>query len=205
MSFPVPVKYKLTATLDNIVVEYSNGQEWEGLPSPAEEGGITPTGTKQISITENGVYTEDVAEYANAEISVNVEGMTGGIPLLKSETVTESTRYVNIDLAPYLVGKHIVILAINFELTADDWLYYAINASAPQTSGPYGNNKATSHNTIPFLYGDLGGYGQTCVLPSSGNVFGRYAGSEAVSSLMINTYNASVSIKAGSTYSIYGM
>lgn len=36
--------------------------------------GITPTGTKQISITENGTTTEDVTNYANAEITVNVSG-----------------------------------------------------------------------------------------------------------------------------------
>ncbi len=38
------------------------------VPTPA------PTGTKQISITENGTTTEDVAAYANAEITVNVSG-----------------------------------------------------------------------------------------------------------------------------------
>lgn len=38
--------------------------------------GSTPTGTKQISITSNGTTTEDVANYANAEITVNVP--TGG-------------------------------------------------------------------------------------------------------------------------------
>lgn len=37
-------------------------------------GGITPTGTKQISITQNGTTTEDVTNYANAEITVNVSG-----------------------------------------------------------------------------------------------------------------------------------
>lgn len=36
--------------------------------------GTTPTGTKQISITENGTTTEDVTNYANAEIAVNVSG-----------------------------------------------------------------------------------------------------------------------------------
>lgn len=36
-----------------------------------------PTGTKQISITENGTVTEDVAAYANAEINVNVQGGGG--------------------------------------------------------------------------------------------------------------------------------
>lgn len=38
--------------------------------------GTTPTGTKQISITQNGTTTEDVAAYANAEIMVNVSGYT---------------------------------------------------------------------------------------------------------------------------------
>ena len=38
----------------------------------AIETGIEPTGTKQITITENGTTTEDVANYANAEITVNV-------------------------------------------------------------------------------------------------------------------------------------
>ena len=41
--------------------------------------GTTPTGTKQISITQNGTTTEDVAAYANAEITVNV---SGGINIL---------------------------------------------------------------------------------------------------------------------------
>ena len=36
-------------------------------------GGITPTGTKQISISQNGTTTEDVTNYASAEISVNVQ------------------------------------------------------------------------------------------------------------------------------------
>lgn len=33
---------------------------------------IIPTGTKQISITQNGTTTEDVTNYANAEITTNV-------------------------------------------------------------------------------------------------------------------------------------
>lgn len=36
--------------------------------------GTTPTGTKQISITQNGTTTEDVTNYASAEITVNVSG-----------------------------------------------------------------------------------------------------------------------------------
>ena len=36
--------------------------------------GITPTGTKNISITTNGTTTEDVTNYASAAITVNVAG-----------------------------------------------------------------------------------------------------------------------------------
>ena len=38
--------------------------------------GITPSGTKSISITQNGTTTEDVTQYADAEITVNVSGGT---------------------------------------------------------------------------------------------------------------------------------
>ena len=35
-------------------------------------GGVTPTGTKEISIVENGTTTHDVTNYASAEVTVNV-------------------------------------------------------------------------------------------------------------------------------------
>lgn len=35
-------------------------------------GGITPTGTKTISITQNGTTTEDVTSYASAQVNANV-------------------------------------------------------------------------------------------------------------------------------------
>ena len=50
--------------------------------------GSTPTGTKQISITQNGTITEDVTNYANAEITVNVSGGGGGDIVITSGTFT---------------------------------------------------------------------------------------------------------------------
>ena len=49
--------------------------------------GVTPTGTKQINISQNGTTTEDVANYANAEIIVTVPGPSG------STTVTDNGTY----------------------------------------------------------------------------------------------------------------
>lgn len=42
------------------------------------ETGITPTGTKEISISENGTITQDVTNYASVEISVDVPTGTSG-------------------------------------------------------------------------------------------------------------------------------
>ena len=66
--------------------------------------GQTPTGTKQISITQNGVTTEDVTNYANAEITANVpntysagdEGKvvsSGALVAQGSDTVTQNDTY----------------------------------------------------------------------------------------------------------------
>lgn len=52
--------------------------------------GVTPTGTKQISITQNGTTTEDVTNYANAEITVNVPS-SGSIPW--DDFVTHNQMY----------------------------------------------------------------------------------------------------------------
>lgn len=72
--------------------------------------GGTPTGTKQISITQNGTTTEDVANYANAEITVNVPtgggkynpyGLPSGYTALKYLKAT-GTQWIKTDIAPTL-------------------------------------------------------------------------------------------------------
>lgn len=60
-------------------------------------GGITPTGTKEISITQNGTTTEDVTSYANAEITVSVSG-GGGTDYLEELLKKTLTTYTNNNL-----------------------------------------------------------------------------------------------------------
>lgn len=73
----------------------------ELLPTAIGGGGITPTGTKTINVTQNGSVTEDVTNYANAEVITNVpQGVfpsgTKTINVTKNGTVTEDvTNYVN--------------------------------------------------------------------------------------------------------------
>lgn len=69
-------------------------------------GEFVPSGTKQISITENGTTTENVFSYADAEITVNVQ--SGGIvptgtkqiSITQNGTTTEDvTQYANAEIA----------------------------------------------------------------------------------------------------------
>lgn len=59
--------------------------EMSGAIDAISGGGITPTGTKEISITQNGTTTEDVTNYASAEINVNVSAPS---PTLQTKTVS---------------------------------------------------------------------------------------------------------------------
>lgn len=52
--------------------------------------GITPTGTKSVSITSNGTTTEDVTNYASVEIAVNVPSSS---PTLVTKNITENGTY----------------------------------------------------------------------------------------------------------------
>lgn len=71
-SISVPTLDTLTAT-DNGTYTPQSGHAYDEVVVNVPKG-ITPTGTKQISITANGTTTEDVTNYASAEIAVNVSG-----------------------------------------------------------------------------------------------------------------------------------
>lgn len=99
MGFKVPIYYGTGDDNENVVT-YDNDTDYSGLPVPIKitpsgtieisengeydvtqyasaevsvsGGGVTPTGTKEISITANGTTTEDVTDYASAKITVDV-------------------------------------------------------------------------------------------------------------------------------------
>lgn len=94
--------------------------------------GPTPTGTKQISITQNGTTTEDVTNYASAEITVNVSG--GGGPDLSGIKQAESLNNIGglfqamIDGTWGYVEKSFTSgtnpLTVNFGRAVKGWLCY---------------------------------------------------------------------------------
>lgn len=78
----VTIKYKgqSIATMDASGTKtlQTQGKYCEGDIEVVYDKPAGPSGTKQISIAQNGTTTEDVAAYANAEITVDVQGGGGG-------------------------------------------------------------------------------------------------------------------------------
>lgn len=77
----------------------AHGADGEPVEGTASQG-ITPTGTKQVSITQNGTTTEDVTNYASAQITVNVPtGSTKNVQYYMGVDNVKSTSYVATDVA----------------------------------------------------------------------------------------------------------
>lgn len=75
MSTTVTYKGSTLTTVNNQTRVLNTAGKWlEGdiTLTDVTQGGITPTGTKQINISQNGTVTEDVTNYASAQITVNV-------------------------------------------------------------------------------------------------------------------------------------
>lgn len=84
-----------------VQTQYKPGQMPEAIES-ISGGGVTPTGTKQVSITANGTTIEDVTSYASAQITVNVvnqdyeDALTAfGVTEDLTDSINALTAYAN--------------------------------------------------------------------------------------------------------------
>ena len=88
--------------------------------------GVTPTGTKEISVTQNGEVTEDVSTYKSVHIVTNVPSAGGsGVPQEKYNQLlsvvngkVRETNFVNEDMTAikdYLFQNNTVTVSYTFE------------------------------------------------------------------------------------------
>lgn len=126
---------------------YKPNQMAEAI-SEISGGGVTPTGTKEISITQNGTTTEDVTNYASAQITVNVQGggSTGGLTLI--DEITVNGRSVQIDYDSSWDAYDFFVIHLNLTLSASDWIYSAFNSTS---SNKYTAKIASSNNITAFI------------------------------------------------------
>lgn len=93
------------SSLENIAdaIRSKNGQTTKYKPAQMADaitaisggGGITPSGTKTINITQNGTTTEDVTNYANAQVNVNVPNPSTGTKQITSNGTHDVTDFAS--------------------------------------------------------------------------------------------------------------
>lgn len=142
--------------------------------------GSTPTGTKQISITENGTTTEDVTNYASAEISVNVSGGSSAPPrLLQYEEITiqstaTSSNKLSVQLVP--VDYYTLLVMIDtFPSAPDASEYIALvytNSKNPSDNG-YSGSILRPNGTIGSD-GSMASFNNTTGVLSLGGSYGHF-------------------------------
>lgn len=107
-------------SLENIAdaIRSKNGLTTKYKPSEMADaisaisgGGITPTGTKTINITQNGTVTEDVTIYANAQVNVNVPSVTPTgtkqVSITQNGTTTEDvTNYASAEITANIPNSY---------------------------------------------------------------------------------------------------
>lgn len=109
--------------------------------------GVTPTGTKQISITQNGTTTEDVTNYASAEINVNVNSLPNYIGHVSVTPVADS-RTIS-----FTVGSDVrsVVILSNYDSSSAPSVTSVIGGSVSfandGTFNPIAYQKVLVHNT----------------------------------------------------------
>ena len=127
-------------------------------------GGVTPTGTKTVSITQNGTTTEDVTQYADVQISVNVPAVSKNVQTAQSTTRRNNTALGSVtSLTCSTAGTYDVYWTCARSNTSQTWgsqLY--INGAAYGTentswSNNVQNNKLTgvvlAKNDTVAVYG----------------------------------------------------
>ena len=115
-------------------------------------GGITPVGTKEISITENGSTEHDVASFAKAKVNVNVP-QTGITPSGKKQ-ITANGKYdvtafaeadVAVPVPPEPAGKTTISVTENGVTTHDVTAFAQaeVNVQVPMPAEPTGEKAIT--------------------------------------------------------------
>lgn len=118
--------------------------------------GGTPTGTKQITVTENGTITEDVSGYATAEITANV---SGGVKRTKSISQYKSYGTVGAflsgsginlnSLSPYTNYFAHIVFVNNTENTRAGVFVDVVK----NVNGFSGNGRRIGNNSGDFSFG----------------------------------------------------
>lgn len=169
----------------------------------ADDGGVElmrpPTGTKQISITENGTTIEDVTNYVNASITVNVPSSASNLQAKTNISPTTSSQTIQADSGYDGLSS--------VQINAMPTMTLPTSAASSATSG-YTSKATISRSTsnqyinIPTGYNSTGGYYTISAVPN-GSASGpaSVSGTSATVSTGTNTLTLTKSVSITPTVS----
>ncbi len=169
--------------------------------NPIPSSYIIPTGTKQVSITQNGTTTEDVTDYASAEINVNVP----------ASAVDTGTKNINTNGTHDVVGyANASVNVPNSYSASDEGKVVSNGALVAQTSDTVTQNGTVDTTLINSLTVNVSGGGGGSPLPS-GYTQMEYlesSGTQYIDTGLYTkanqTYYIKFRVESGSTTNIFG-
>ena len=109
-------------------------------------GGITPTGTKTISITQNGTTTEDVTNYASAQIAVNVPNPSTGTLSIKKDGTYNVTDYASVEVKTAMEKVNVTGTTVTQELAPNKFYVFGEVTSLTITLGTGDSDLANDYH-----------------------------------------------------------
>ena len=170
-------------------------------------GGSIPTGTKQISITENGTTTEDVTNYANAEITVNVPSSGGGgMTLLTTVTTEEDLNIVEVPAPSNVSNYNLFIMEIEGDYSGAMYVAPRLNDSTLKTynDAESGNHLHRKYIVAPVISTQLVIQGYRIATKPTGTE-GNVISTNQITKFVFAAYYDTSLYKAGTVAKIWGM
>lgn len=119
----------------------SNNEVVVNVPS-----GSTPTGTKNISITQNGTTTEDVTNYASAQIAVNVPNPSTGTLSIKKDGTYNVTNYASVEVKTAMEKVNVTGTTVTQELAPNKFYVFGEVTSLTITLGTGDSDLANDYH-----------------------------------------------------------
>ena len=136
----------------------------------------------------------------------NIPSGGGGIELLVDDTTTENVAIINVAIPSDKQNMKAYLVGLYGTISATDWVYPHLNASASSTTGNTYFTKASSYNLVA-VFGKEGGGTGGYVWPFSASARPEalFTSGSSLTNILFNLYNSSSRFTTGFNVKVWGV